>query len=104
MKTFRENYLKLQLGVDFDIKIVLTDSLNNLINNSTYEQLLLTDFVLENNVNYKLLDAQVKSSELLLKLKKSAFLPDIAGYYQHEEVFNTKAFDYESYKRYWSLL
>lgn len=89
-----ENLLKLQLGIDFNQKIELSDNLKSIINTFTLEQLLLTDFILDNNVNYQMLDAQVKSQELLLKLKKSEFLPDLAAFYQHEKVFNDKAFTF----------
>ncbi len=87
-----EKLLKLQLGVDLNKPLTLTDDLKSLIDALSYEKLLLADFVLDNNVNYKMLDTQVKASELLLKLRKSEFLPDLAAFYQHEKVFNTKAF------------
>jgi outer membrane protein TolC len=87
-----EKLLKLQLGIDLDKPLVLTDNLKALIDALSYEKLLLADFVLNNNVNYQMLDAQVKASELILKLRKSEFLPDLAAFYQHEEVFNKKAF------------
>jgi outer membrane protein TolC len=50
--------------------------------------------VMENSVNYQMVDAQVKVSELLLKLHKAEFLPDLAAFYQHEKAFNTKAFTF----------
>lgn len=94
LEDISEKLLKLQLGVEFTQKVKLTDSLNAIYDASTINQLLLTDFVLDNNVNYKMLDAQVKSQELLLKLKKSEFLPDLAAFYQYEKVFNDKAFNF----------
>ncbi len=54
----------------------------------------LADFVLENNVTFQMLAAPVKSQELLLKLRKSEYLPDLAAYYQYEKVFNDKAFTF----------
>jgi outer membrane protein TolC len=68
--------------------------MKQLVNTISYEQLLLADFVLENNVTFQMLDAQVKSQELLLKLRKSEYLPDLAAYYQYEKVFNDKAFTF----------
>lgn len=87
-----EKLLKLQLGVDLNKPLILTDNLKTLIDALSYEKLLLADFVLDNNVNYQMLDAQVKASDLILKLRKSEFLPDIAAFYQYEYVFNKKAF------------
>ncbi|HEY4785939.1 MAG TPA: TolC family protein [Bacteroidales bacterium] len=86
-----EKLLKLQLGVDLDKPLILTDSLKSLIDALSYEKLLLTDFVLDNNVNYQMLDAQVKASGLILKLRKSEFLPDLAAFYQYEKQFNSHA-------------
>jgi outer membrane protein TolC len=86
--------LKIQLGIEFNQEVELSDSLKGLINAFTFDQLLLTEFLLDNNVTYQMLNAQVKSQELLLKLKKSEFLPDIAAFYQHEKVFNDKAFTF----------
>jgi outer membrane protein TolC len=89
-----EKLLKLQLGVDLSQPIILTDELNSLINSLTVDKLLLADLAMENNVTYQMLDAQVKASELLLKLHKSEFLPDLAAFYQREKAFNTKAFTF----------
>jgi outer membrane protein TolC len=74
--------------------VVLTDNLAPIIEGITIEKLIATDFVLENNVNYKMLDTQVKASQLILKLRKSEFLPDIAAYYQYQKEFNDKAFSF----------
>lgn len=82
------------MGIGFDQNLELTDGLNQLINTLTLDKLLAADLVLDNNVNYQMLEAQVKSSELLLKLKKSECLPDIAAYYQHEELLNTKSISF----------
>jgi outer membrane protein TolC len=87
-----EKMLKLQLGIDLDKPIELTDNLKSLVDGFTFEQLLLTDFVLDNNVNYQMLDASVKASELFYKLRKSEFLPDIAAFYQYQKEFNSKSF------------
>jgi outer membrane protein TolC len=89
-----EKMLKFQLGVDLDKHIELTDSLKALVDGLTYDQLLVADFVLGNNVNYQMLDASVKASELMLKLRKSEFLPDLAAFYQYQKEFNNNAFTF----------
>lgn len=89
-----EKLLKIQLGVELDRPLLLTDSLAPIINTLTVDQLVATDFVLENSVDYKMLDAQVKSNALILKLRKSEFLPELAGFYQYQKEFNDKAFSF----------
>jgi outer membrane protein len=89
-----EKLLKVLLGIDFDQQIALTDLLPNLIKSTTYDQLLLANFTLDNNVNYQMLNAQVKSNALILKLRKSECLPEIAAFYQHEENLNSKSISF----------
>jgi outer membrane protein len=89
-----EKLLKLQLGMNLNHPMVLMDELKTLMNSLAYEQLVLADFVVDNNVNYQMMDAQVKASELLLKLQKSEFLPNLAAFYQYEKSFNSKAFTF----------
>lgn len=88
------NLLKYQMGLPIEKQIVLTDDLNVLLNNSSFEVALLNGFNVENNSDYKLMDTQAKLMNLNLKLQKSAFLPDIAAFYQHEKNFNTKSFTF----------
>jgi outer membrane protein len=89
-----EKMLKLQLGIGFEKPIELTDNLKSMVEGLTYEQLFLAEFVLDNNVNYQMVDASVKASELLLKLEKSKFLPDLAAFYQYQYEFNKNAFSF----------
>lgn len=89
-----EKLLKIQLGIPIDQPIELTDPLVNLISSITYDQLLLADLVLDNNVSYQMLEAQVKSSELMLKLRKSETLPTLAAFYQHQELLNTNSISF----------
>jgi len=94
MVTISENLLKNNLGLHVSNKLELTDDLDKLVDNIAYEQLLSKEFVLENNVTYAILNNQVKSSELLLKLDKSAYLPDLAAFYQYQKEFNDNAFSF----------
>lgn len=89
-----EKLLKIQLGIDLDQPLVLTDALPELIASLTYDQLLLADLVLDQNVSYQMLDAQVKSSQLMLKLRKSETLPTIAAFYQHQELLNKNSISF----------
>lgn len=94
MEDVAEKVLKLQLGINLNAPIVLTDTLKSLIDALTYEQLLIAEFVLENNINYKQIEINVKASELMLKLRKSESLPDLAAFYQYQKEFNDQAFTF----------
>jgi outer membrane protein TolC len=89
-----EMLLKIQLGIPLEQTLILTDALPSLIESITYDQLFLTELVLDNNVSYQMLEAQVKSSELMLKLRKSETLPTIAAFYQHQELLNSNSISF----------
>ena len=73
------NLLRFLLGVDMSTKIALTDSLDSVISSFKVEELLGQDFKMENNLNYQLIDGQVRMSELSLKSAKSSVLPTLSG-------------------------
>jgi outer membrane protein TolC len=89
-----ENLFKFQIGADLKSSLVLTEELKNLIENNSIDAALLQGFNFEDNIDYKLLDSQAKLMNLNVRLQKSAFLPDIAAFYQHEKNFNTKSFTF----------
>lgn len=85
------NLLKFEMGLDLATKIKLTDNLNILINTGDLSALALKEFNVENNSDFKLIETQENLSKLYLKLQKTYFLPDIAGFYSHQFNFNNKA-------------
>ncbi len=91
-----EKLLKIQLGVDFNKPLTLTDELNSLIDAMSYDKILMADFIVEDNINYKMLDAQVKANSLLLKLHESEFLPELSAFYQGEKIFNPNQFAFNA--------
>jgi outer membrane protein len=89
-----ERLLKFQLGLDLEAKIKLTDSIGRLIINSEKTDLLQQNFMLENNVDFRLMETQARLMKLNLMYNKSAFLPSVFAYYQHEKNFNSKAISF----------
>jgi outer membrane protein len=84
---------KYQLGVISENKITLTDDLDalislNIINDSTYK------FIIDNNIDYQLLDTQEKLMKLSLNREKTKYLPTIAGFYQYEDKNKKSAIDF----------
>jgi outer membrane protein TolC len=90
-----ENLFKFQIGAELNTALTLTDSLPFLMSNTTsIEAGLISGFNVQDNIDYKLLDNQSQLMKLNVKLQKSAFLPDIAAFYQHDEVINNKSFTF----------
>jgi outer membrane protein TolC len=86
--------LKMQLGLETEIDIELTDNLDDILSNISYEQLLNEQFFVENNIDYKLITTQENLSNLSLKREKSTFLPSVAAFYNHEEQMNKPEFNF----------
>jgi len=80
-----QNLLKFQLGVNFSTKLVLTDKLSDLINNDTIQALLNTPLNIETHLDFQFVETQIKLQQLNIKREKSAFLPNIAAFYTHQE-------------------
>ncbi len=86
--------LKFQMGYPMEDDIVLTDSLETLAGAVKLDDLVSPAFRIENNINYQILDTQVKLNKLNLQREKSTFLPSIAAVYKHTEKFKKIEFDF----------
>jgi len=75
------NLLRFQLGVKFDTKIILTETINDLVKDINVEALLAQNFNPATNIQYDLIDKQEKLSALDLKAQKAMALPSLSGVY-----------------------
>jgi len=87
--------LKIQLGIDEATSLALSDS------TQSYESLMLESnqlvaeqFVLENNIDYKLVQTSKQLAELNVRVEKSTYLPVINGFYNRTQKLNSPAFDF----------
>lgn len=87
--------LKIQLGMDDTAKIEIIDSLESGESLTTSSLSLISEtFNIQQNVDYQLIQTSEKAAKLDLNLAKSAFLPTIAGFYNHTEKLKAPAFDF----------
>jgi len=87
--------LKIQIGIDESVPLSASDSTESyeaLILQSN--QLIAEQFVLTNNVDYKLVETSKKLAELNVKNEKSTYLPVITGFYNRTHKLNSPAFDF----------
>lgn len=89
------NALILSIGADSNVKIKLTQTLDDVVNDGTILSLTGTDLDLNNNLDYQML---MKSSEISDKQKKmavAAFFPTVGVAYQnaHKHYFGEAGFD-----------
>lgn len=87
--------LKIQIGIDETVPVIASDS------TESYESLILhsnqligEQFILTNNVDYKLIETSKKLAELDVKNQKSGYLPVISGFYNRTHKMNAPAFDF----------
>lgn len=79
------NAMRLQLGLDIDTQIQLTQKIEDIINVSEAEKLLSVNFQPENNYSYKLLQSSVNLSKQQLNLKKWAYAPTLTAFHSYSK-------------------
>ena len=86
-RTLEVNYnmLRFQLGISPETRIILTESLESIVEKVDIAQLLNTGFDVKQNLNYKLFESQEQMSKLSLKMQKSTVLPALSGFYTYSQ-------------------
>lgn len=72
--------LNYQLGIPLDKEVVLTETLESLIDQATASALLDQKFNLEQHVDYRLISSQEKMKTLGVKNEKAAYYPSLNGF------------------------
>jgi outer membrane protein TolC len=73
-------YLNFLCGININDTIILTEELDDLLDDINYAALLQEPFNYENNIDYRLLKTQQEIAQLQLKLEKSEYLPSISAF------------------------
>lgn len=90
-----QKLLKFQLGLDFSLPLELIENLDGIVNQSNLQYLFPGEFAVDNSIDYKIMENQVELQSANLRRAQSAYLPSIAGFYQHQEMTNTPAFNFQ---------
>lgn len=77
------NALALQLASGSDVKLVLTDELDNVLNVEEALNLLSADFSLSNNYSYQLAEQNVKMAQQNVVMAGLAYVPTLSAFYQY---------------------
>jgi outer membrane protein TolC len=75
------NLMRFQLGVKSDTKIILTETLDDLLKEINVNALLSQEFNTTANIQYDLVNKQEQMSALNLKAQKAKVLPSLSGFY-----------------------
>jgi outer membrane protein len=85
--------LKFQMGIELEKKITLTENLDKIVDKVDIPSLLKQEFVLEENINYRLFSSQITLSKLNLRNEKMKFLPTISGFATYQQTAQRNRFD-----------
>jgi outer membrane protein TolC len=77
------NALALQLAAGADVKLVLTDELDNVLNVEEALILLSSDFNLSSNYGYQLAEQNVKMAKQNVIMAGMAYVPTLSAFYQY---------------------
>lgn len=87
------NMLRLQLGLDADVPVELTDGLSSIVERSDFNGSLLSQFNINENVDYQLMELQTSIAGQQVDLERAAYLPTIMGFYNYTEKLLKPEFD-----------
>lgn len=88
------NFLKFQMGIPLEDKIILKDNLENLLVTFDLTTATSQQFNMEDNITYKMMNTQEKFGKLAWRREKSNYLPNLAAFYRHTEFVNQPAFNF----------
>ena len=77
------NALALQLAAGADVKLVLTDELDNVLNVEEALNLLSSDFNLSSNYGYQLAEQNVKMAKQNVIMAGMVYVPTLSAFYQY---------------------
>ncbi len=75
------NLLKYQMGLDRETGIRLTDGLEELVRQIDFQTTLNARFVLEENIDYRILHDQERLALMDMRLKKTEYMPTLSAFY-----------------------
>ncbi len=87
------NMLRFLLGLDAKWEITLTDNLDQILKSFNFEALISPDFVLEENISYKLLNSQEELNKKMVETQKWNYAPTVSGFYVYNQKILTTGFD-----------
>jgi len=89
---FAEKLLKLQMGIDIDSIISLSDNIDVFVNDISLEP-LKQEFNIANHIDFQLIEGNVRLMKLNLRKEKYSFLPSLNAFFNHQQQNMSNEFD-----------
>lgn len=80
-----EQLLKFQIGIDLAQPIILTNSLEALMDGFSLEPLLAKEFVADNHIDMRLIKTQEELKVLSLRREKASLMPSMSAFFSHQQ-------------------
>lgn len=93
--------LKFQMGIDLSEEVGLTDGLEDIISAQGIEKALAGSFLLEDNVDYRLIQTQEGLAEMSLKNEKAQYWPSVAAFYSLAWNAQRNSFNFFNFDNRW---
>ena len=87
------NLMRFYLGVGVETEIILTETLIDLMNIKSTEETLSTDFDINENFNFQLMEKQIELANRQVQLEYASSLPTIALFYNYTYKIKASTFD-----------
>jgi len=87
------NLLRLQLGATVETEIILTETLEDLMNDANFENLMLRQFAVGQNIDYRMLQQQEIIGEKMVNLRRANALPTLSAFYRYTHKILEPDFD-----------
>ncbi len=94
-------YLKFLCGIKIDDSVVVSDLLDDLLEQVDYTALLNNPFNYENNIDYRMLKTQQEIAILQLKLEKSEYMPSLSAFINYQTQAQRDVWDFFSPDEKW---
>ena len=87
------NMLRLQMGLDAEVKVRLTDNLESIVGHSDFNGSLMNPFALQENIDFQMMELQTTIAGKQVDMERAAYLPTVIGFYNYTEKLLKPEFD-----------
>jgi outer membrane protein len=87
------NMLRLQLGLDAEVELTLTNDLDDIVSRADFQGSLLNPFSLDESIDFQLIQLQTSIAGKQINLERAAYLPTVMGFYNYTEKLLKPEFD-----------
>ena len=87
------NSLRLLLGASAETKILLTETIDNVLNIDYANRLLNESFLIVNNLDYQLVELNTQLAKKQLRISEWSYGPTLSAFYQYKQKIQSSNFD-----------